>query len=255
MKLADKVYTHGLGTHSTSEVLVRLPEPGKTFSADVGIDNNWDTRATHGSVVFVVEIGGKEAFRSDVRKGSSPVLPVEVDLRGATEFTLRVLNAGDGDSHDQADWAAATVTLASGKTVKLQDMPVISQTARFADRIPFSFTYGGKPSAELLPKWKRTVSDAKNARGESIHVITWRDLDTGLEVVCETLRFADFPAADWVLRFRNTGEEKTPIIESIRPLDLSVRTAADRPVSLRHSNGSSYRPDDFQPFDEPIHSR
>ena len=127
--MADKVYTHGLGSHSTSEVLVRLPEPGKTFTADVGIDNNWDTKASHGSVVFVVEVAGKEVFRSDLRRGSSPILPVEVDLKGATEFTLRVLDGGDGRSHDQADWAAATVTLASGKTVRLQDLPVLSETA------------------------------------------------------------------------------------------------------------------------------
>ncbi len=252
LKLADKTYTHGIGTHSTSDLLVRLSEPGKTFTAEVGIDNNWDTRATHGSVVFVVEVGGKEAFRSDIRRGSSPVLPVNVDLAGANEFTLRVLDGDDGRSHDQADWAAATVTLASGKTVNLQDMPVLSETARFADGIPFSFAYGGKPSAELLPKWKKTVSDAKNARGEPIRVITWLDPATGLEIACETLRFPDSPAVDWVLRFGNTGKAKTPIIENILPLDLSVGTAADRAVSLRHSHGSSCRADDFQPFDEPI---
>ena len=139
-----------------------------------------------------------------------------------------------------------------GETVNLQDVPVLSGKTRFADATPFSFTYGGKPSSELLPQWKKTVSDAQNERGEAVKVITYLDPQTGLEVECEALCFTEYPAVDWVLRFRNTGKQNTPIIEDILPLDLTVRTAANSKVLLRHSRGSAYRPDDFQPFDEPI---
>jgi alpha-galactosidase len=252
LKLGKETYTHGIGTHSTSELRVRLTEPARTFTAEVGIDNNWDTKATHGSVVFVVETAEKELFRSDIRRGSSPPLPVDVDLGGATEFTLRVLDAEDGRSHDQADWAAAAVTLDSGEIIKLQDMPVLSEQVRFSDAIPFSFIYGGKPSAELLPTWRKTIADSTNVRGESVRTITYADPATGLEVICQAIRFGDYPAADWVLQFRNSGRERSPVLERILPLDLSMHTAADCNVVLRYSRGSSCRADDFQPFDEPI---
>ena len=62
LKLGNTTYKHGLGTHSTSLIRVRLSKPAKTFLAEAGIDNNGDTIAQKGSVILAVSVNGKEAF-------------------------------------------------------------------------------------------------------------------------------------------------------------------------------------------------
>ena len=69
LKIGTKAYANGLGTHSVSEIRIRLSRPGKVFQAAVGVDNNYDTAGKRGSVVFVVERAGKEVFRSGVCRG------------------------------------------------------------------------------------------------------------------------------------------------------------------------------------------
>ena len=66
---------------------------------------------------------------------------------------------------------------------------------------PFSFVYGGKGSVELLGTWSRDV-DSEEREGDRVRAVTvWMDRDTGLRVQRETARFADFPAAECLLRF------------------------------------------------------
>ncbi|OHB80795.1 MAG: hypothetical protein A2V98_14145 [Planctomycetes bacterium RBG_16_64_12] len=232
MRLGDKEYEHGLGTHSVSEIVVRLDQPGKTFQAEAGIDNNWDTGAQRGSVVFVVEVGGKEAFRSEVRRGSDPPLPVRVDLGGATEFTLRVLDAGDGQSHDQADWADASVTQAGGTQVYLDQMPLLRPATVFSTDAPFSFVYGGKPSSELLPGWKHERQDHDPAEGARRARVSYTDPATGLEVAYDVKVYCEYPAVEWVLYFHNTGQQDTPLLENIFPLDLQITTSGKNVVDF-----------------------
>ncbi len=213
---------------------MRLPRPGKSFEAEAGIDNNYDSKGEKGSVVLVVEVGGKEAFRSGVRRGSDPPLPVRVDLGGAREFTLRVLDAGDGPAYDQTDWAEAFVMLESGEKMWLDEMQLTGKAAGLSTAIPFSFTYGGKASAELLPAWKRSQARLPAKPGREAHAVTWADPTTGLEVTAEVTLFDQFPAVESVLRFRNTGQADTPIIERVLPLDLHVGVPAKGEVVLHH---------------------
>ena len=175
LRLGKKRYAHGLGTHSVSEIIVRLPGPGRRFEAEAGVDNNHDTRGQKGSVVFVVAANGKEMFRSGVRRGSDPPLPVRVELEGAREFTLRVLDAGDGPSWDQADWAEARVMLANDEQVWLDGMAAVVRGRGLSTEIPFSFVYGGKPSAEVLAAWKRTHEKRPADGGRERHVVTHAD--------------------------------------------------------------------------------
>ena len=89
-------YARGIFCHATSKVAVRLPAPGKTFSAFVGVDSNSQTRGGRGSIVFAVTVAEKEAFRSNVMREGTPAERVSLDLGGATEFLLEVGDAGDG---------------------------------------------------------------------------------------------------------------------------------------------------------------
>src|SRR4030042_4750597 len=124
MKIVDVQFTRGLYCHAPSKIVVRLPSPGRSFSATVGVDSNDQTRPGKGSVVFSVSVADKEAFRSTVIREGMPSSKVDVDLQGAKEFVLEIGEAGDGIACDQADWADARVVLADGKTMWLDEMPV-----------------------------------------------------------------------------------------------------------------------------------
>ncbi len=155
LKIGEVSYARGLGTHSVSEIVVRLPAPGRRFEAAAGIDNNHDTKGKLGSAVFAVEAGGKELYKSGLHRGGMAPLAVSADLGGAPEFTLRVLDGGDGPAWDQSDWADAKAILADGSTVWLDKLPLAQPGEGPVHDIPFSFVRGGRPSAGLLPAGKK----------------------------------------------------------------------------------------------------
>jgi len=81
--------------------------------------------------------------------------------------------------------------------------------------LPFSFTYGGVSSAELIPQWTRS-SETRDFSDKSECKICWIDPKSGLQVTAVVTIFKSYPAVDWVLYFENQGEADTPIIENIQ---------------------------------------
>lgn len=252
LQIGEKHYQRGLGTHANSEVLVRLEDPGTQFTAEVGVDNNYDTAGQRGTVIFTVEVGKKEVLRSDLLRGGNEPVSVQVELAGAKEFVLKVLDGGDGIGWDQSDWADASVTLKDGRRVWLDEMPSQVSPAEVATALPFSFVYDERPSQELLPTWKRTRTTEPAAAGKEKHTITYTDPSTGLEVVCETTIFTDFPAVDWVVRFRNNGSVDTPILENVQALNLNIAAPPKGDIVLHHSHGSTCTATDFLPIDTSV---
>jgi hypothetical protein len=45
--------------------------------------------------------------------------------------------------------------------------------------------------------------------------MVYTDTETRLQVRCIAIEYHDFPAVEWILYFKNTGVEGTPIIKSI----------------------------------------
>ncbi len=252
MRIGDAEFARGLYCHAVSKVVVRLPGPGKTFTAVAGVDSNDNTRPGRGSVVFSVGVAGKEAFRSPVMREGMAGAAVTVDLGGAAEFVLEVGDAGDGISCDQADWADAKVVLADGATVWLGDLPLGGPPHAPSTDPPFSFTYAGKPSAELLKTWdlKRGVRKLDDQRTE--HTLVYTDPKTGLAVRSVAVEYHDFPTIEWTLYFKNTGAADTPILEAIQSLDIECRRGAEGEFVLHHQTGSPCQPNDYQPFETPL---
>jgi hypothetical protein len=148
LRIGKVEYTRRLFCHANSEIIVRLPSPGRTFDALAGIES----RAGGGTVVFSVKVGGREVFRSGVVRLMEPAVPVKVDLQGAREFTIAIGDAGDGISFDQSVWAEARVTLADGRQLWLGDMPF--ERGLRAAGPPFSFRCGDRAFADVLGSWK-----------------------------------------------------------------------------------------------------
>jgi alpha-galactosidase len=252
-------YARGIFCHATSKLAVRLPAPGKAFSAFVGVDSNSQTRGGRGSIVFSVTVAGKEAFHSKILREGMPAERVNIDLRGATEFLLEVGDAGDGFACDQADWAEARVTLTDGRSLWLGDLPIIEgQTAPvISTDLPFSFSYGGQSSSTLLEKWELDRQVTKLDDHRTARNTTWTDPKTGLVVRWAAIEYHDFPTVEWTLYFKNGGASDTPIIADIQALDtrferkkdeVYARFAAPGEFVLNHHVGSPCAPNDYQPL-------
>lgn len=103
------------------------------------------------------------------------------------------------------------------------------------ERFPFSFSYGGRPSFELLRGWTRSDSHAKLDANRTRHLAKFLDPRTGLEVRVESVGYHDFLTVEWTLYFRNTAEEPTPILEDIQALDVMWQRPAGAEYVLHHA--------------------
>jgi alpha-galactosidase len=234
IRIGARTFAHGLGTHANSEIVLLLPAGAKRLHSFVGVDNNFDTEGKRGSVRFIVEIGGKEVFRTATLRGGDAPVSVDVDLAADTrELTLKVDATADGPSYDQADWADVRVDLGGGQSVwaDTDRLPFIAGCP------PFSFVYDGVPSSQLLPTWEQRVQ-TKSEQGRVAHKVQWTDAKSGLRVEAAVTVFERYPAAEWVLHFENTGSRDTPILENVQALDAQLRTGYYRkPAVLRQITG------------------
>jgi alpha-glucosidase len=49
-------------------------------------------------------------YTSDLLTGTSPTVPVSVDVTGGQTLSLQVTDSGDGVTSDHADWAEAKLS-------------------------------------------------------------------------------------------------------------------------------------------------
>ncbi len=250
IRLGETTYERGIYTHANSHVVVRLPGPAKTFSAVFGVDNNHSTSGGRGSARFHVLLGEKEVYTSEIMHGGDPGVAISLELGGATEFTLKVDDAGDGISCDQAEWADAAVTLADGTKLMLDEMVIHDPryVTTLTDEPPFSFYYGETSSWELLKKWPRTYAVRELEKGKTQRTVTYTDPETGLRVTCVAVAYADFPTVEWTVYFENTGKKDTPILREIRAADVVFPQIVADHMKLRYAVGSPSSMEDYRPL-------
>ncbi|MGC9003570.1 MAG: alpha-galactosidase [bacterium] len=115
---------------------------------------------------------------------------------------------------------------------------------------PFSFFYDGKSSADFLKNWKLSLMPVKEDEKRKEFIAVYASPDQGLVVRCEITAYKDFPAVEWVLKFKNEGKEDTKIIEDIRALDYLFR--GNGTFILHRALGSNAQRDDFAPIEEHL---
>jgi alpha-galactosidase len=118
--------------------------------------------------------------------------------------------------------------------------------------VPFSFTYGGKASAALLPGWERKAAKNKLDDARTEHALTWTDAKTGLEVRCRGVEYSDYPVVEWTVFFKNTGKADSPILDDIQGLDASFRREGKEGFVLRTIRGDDYSAASYQPIVVPL---
>ena len=249
LRLGPRDYTHGLYCHAFSKITVRLPGPGERFTATVGVDSNDQTSGGRGSVDFSVQVGGQEKFRSGVLREGMPAKAVEVLLGGASQFVLQVEPTPDGIACDQADWADAKVTLQDGRELWLADLPLDESAGSepLSTAPPFSFSYGGLASGDLLSGWKLTRSSRVVDAARTERTLVYTDPKTGLVVRCVSVEYQDFPSVEWTLYFKNSGTNDTPILSDIQALDAVWSRHGQTECALHHHSGDDCTPDSYEP--------
>lgn len=114
---------------------------------------------------------------------------------------------------------------------------------------PFSFVYDGKPSADLLKRWKFTAGQSSREGSKERQQFTYLDPTTGLELTCNMTAYDEYPAVEWVLSFKNTGARPTPILEDVRALDTTLKGSS---WVVHRALGSNSAPTDFSPVDQVL---
>lgn len=118
------------------------------------------------------------------------------------------------------------------------------------DRGPFSFVYGGADYTTLIRNWAFNRAD-RDQPDRIERFMGWRDPATGLEVRLVATLFRDFPAVEWVMSLENHGNEATPIVENILPLNASFAVEGGDPV-LHYAKGAVCCLDDFAPQEKVL---
>lgn len=118
--------------------------------------------------------------------------------------------------------------------------------------LPFSFTFGGRPSAEFIQSCRIERRSAKLDGAKTERTVTCTDTATGLVLVCRAIEYHDFPVVEWVLTFRNTGTADTPILTNIQALDAGFTRSSDGEFVLHSIKGDTCAADSFQPYKETM---
>ena len=120
------------------------------------------------------------------------------------------------------------------------------------DSLPFSFVYDGRPSAQFLKTCSVKTRDVKSNDGRIKVATVYTDPVSGLEVRCERVGYTDYPAVEWTLYFKNTGKQKTGIIENILGLDAAFDLDGSDEVYLNRNTGGMSGIGEYQPVREKL---
>lgn len=113
---------------------------------------------------------------------------------------------------------------------------------------PFSFKYGSKVRSKFYSSWPREVSEKRLDDNRTERVVTWRDEKSGLEIRCVSVDFDDFPVIEWTVYFKNTGTKRTPLLQDIEGLDITLREKKPGDFVLHGIKGDFCTADSFEPF-------
>lgn len=107
-------YAKGMGVHAPCQLLYALKPEYRRFVALAGMDEgilkveNGSNLAMHSTAVFRVFVDGKLAAESPVMRITEPAWRFDVPLLpGSRIISLTVMDAGDGNREDVADWVEA----------------------------------------------------------------------------------------------------------------------------------------------------
>jgi alpha-galactosidase len=117
------------------------------------------------------------------------------------------------------------------------------------DKPVISFVYGGTPSAEILPGWKRSpATTVDRGDGTTEHRLSWTDPASGLEVRIVGVEYKDYPEVEWTTYLKNTGTRPTPMIDQLRGIDSGFTALSALDSVLRTTRGDFFSASSYEPL-------
>jgi alpha-galactosidase len=157
LTIGGQKFARGFGTHADSMLRVNLDGGAKSFSANVGVDDEVQGN-TAASVEFIVRGDGKVLWHSGVMHAKDAAKNVTVDLTGVKSLVLQVTDADDGIDFDHADWADAKFEIAGTKPVAVSGEPKLESVSPYlltppapaTPRINGANVFGVRPDSPFL---------------------------------------------------------------------------------------------------------
>lgn len=118
--------------------------------------------------------------------------------------------------------------------------------------MPFSFVYGGRKSADILPGWRASSESRKLDANRRRLTIIRTDPASGLQMRCVAIQYSDYPAVEWTVYLKNTGNKDTPIVENLQALDTTFERTGTDEFLLHHNVGSPASRSDYGPLETPL---
>jgi alpha-galactosidase len=144
---------------------------------------------------------------------------------------------------------AAPAESPKNEEMKMKNQWVQEHLADAKAKWPFSFVYDGKASEALLSEWPKKAESKRLDANRTQHTLIWTDPKTRLEVRCVAVDYADYPAVEWTVYFKNTGTTNTPILEKIQGVDARFERDAKGDEFVLHGiKGDSCSADSYEPF-------
>lgn len=190
----------------------------------------------------------RNALRSIQKNVLFPLTAAAVLWGALAHPALATLPTSDEMAEAQS-WSAAKF---EGRT---PESPQAGRSAPNAEPF-FSFTYNGRPSAEVLKTWTLQRARRRLDENKTQHTLTYSDPETGLVLRCVGVQYGDFPTVEWTLYFRNAGAKETPILADLCALDIQLEETAakdrakpDGEFRLHHHIGSPCSVEDYRPLE------
>jgi hypothetical protein len=109
INIAGKEFMKGLGTHAPSETVYHIGGRYRLFTSFIGVDY-FPKFSEKPSVIFEIWGDGELLYESSLMKVTDQAISTAVDISGIHELKLIVMDAGDGQEWDHADWGDAKIT-------------------------------------------------------------------------------------------------------------------------------------------------
>jgi alpha-galactosidase len=254
--IAGRTFADGIAMRSQGEIQVQVPSGASRFQVVLGVDGNdigYYSNAGRGSVVASVLVEGKELYRSPVLHEGLPGIPLDLDLHGAQQFSIRLQAVGARpptyqSEWDQADWADARLVLNNGQVQPLSELQIGPLPHQDSTDPPFSFQLGGKSSSTLLPAWQIEREQHRLDDHRTEYTFRYTNPSSALSVRGVARLYDDFPSVEWTLYFENNSSSPSEVIENIRPLDTEFERGNEARIAVHHSKGSMSTATDFEPL-------
>jgi alpha-galactosidase len=120
-----------------------------------------------------------------------------------------------------------------------------------AEAPPFTFLYGGKPFSAAAADWE-VRSEARSEGSKNLKTVVYADRSSGLRVTATYTIHSDYPAVEWVVRFRNAGKSDTVILEGVQACSIRLSDLPDGPVTVYRARGSNAQRSDFAPVKDTL---